>query len=212
MYLAMKRLFVIAACISAGLMSGCRGAGLLPAMPPVVPTATLTASPATVAPGSSATLSWTTAYASTVTINNGIGVVASSGSMAVSPSSTTAYTLTATSVNGTATSVATVTVHANPPTAKLTAAPTSITLGNSATLTWSTTNATSVSIDNGIGTVADSGSTTVSPTSTTTYTLTATGKRWTVTATATVTVLALTADRYALPPILRRSLREILRP
>lgn len=188
MYLAMKRLFVIAACISAGLMSGCRGAGLLPAMPPVVPTATLTASPATVAPGSSATLSWTTAYASTVTINNGIGVVASSGSMPVSPSSTTEYTLTATSVNGTATSAATVTVHANPPTAKLTAAPTSITVGNSSTLTWSTTNATSVSIDNGIGTVADSGSTTVSPATTTTYTLTATGSGGTVTATATVTV------------------------
>ena len=191
MYLAMKRLILVTACIWAGLMSGCRGAGLLPAMSPVVPTASISASPATVAPGSSATLSWTTAYASTVTIDNGIGVVAASGSMAVSPSSTTQYTLTATSVNGTATSVATVTIKAIPPTAKLTAAPTTITVGNSATLTWSTTNATSVSIDNGIGTVAASGSTTVSPTSTTTYTLTATGSSGTVTATATVTVQTL---------------------
>jgi phospholipase C len=190
-YLAMKRLILVTACIWAGLMSGCRGAGLLPAMSPVVPTASISASPATVAPGSSATLSWTTAYASTVTIDNGIGVVAASGSMAVSPSSTTQYTLTATSVNGTATSVATVTIKAIPPTAKLTAAPTTITVGNSATLTWSTTNATSVSIDNGIGTVAASGSTTVSPTSTTTYTLTATGSSGTVTATATVTVQTL---------------------
>ncbi len=188
MYWAMKRLFVVAVCVSAGLMSGCRGAGLLPAQPPVVPTAAITASPATVAPGKSTTLSWTTAYASTVSIDNGIGVVAPSGSLAVSPSSTTEYTLTATSVNGTATSVATVTVKANPATAKLTAAPTTITLGNSATLTWSTTNATSVSIDNGIGTVAASGSTTVSPAATTTYTLTATGSSGTVTATATVTV------------------------
>jgi phospholipase C len=136
-------------------------------------------------------LSWTTAYASTVTINNGIGVVAASGSMAVSPASTTEYTLTATSTNGTATSVATVTVQASPPTAKLTAAPTTITVGNSATLTWSTTNATSVSIDNGIGTVAASGSTTVSPTMTTTYTLTVTGSNGTATATATVTVQGL---------------------
>ena len=191
MYLAMKRLILVIACIWAGLMSGCRGAGLLPTMSPVVPTATISASPATVAPGKSTTLSWTTAYASTVTIDNGIGVVAASGSMAVSPSSTTEYTLTATSVNGTATSVATVTVKANPPTAKLTAAPTTITVGNSATLTWSTTNATSVSIDNGIGTVAASGSTTVSPTTTTTYTLTATGSSGTVTATATVTVQEL---------------------
>ncbi|MGB8478746.1 MAG: alkaline phosphatase family protein [Acidobacteriaceae bacterium] len=187
----MKRLMIVSVCICAGLMSGCRGAALLPAMSPVVPTATLTASPAIVAPGSSATLSWTTAYASTVTISNGIGVVAASGSMAITPSSTTEYTLTATSVNGTATSAATVTVHANPPTAKLTAAPTTIFVGNSATLTWSTTNATSVSIDNGIGTVAASGSTTVSPTTTTTYTLTATGDGGTVTATATVTVQEL---------------------
>lgn len=191
MYLAMKRLLVIAACVSAGFMSGCRGAGLLPAQPPVVPTAAIIASPATVAPGSSAKLSWTTAYASTITIDNGIGVVGASGSMAVSPSSTTQYTLTATSVNGTATSIATVTVKANPPTAKLTAAPTTIKAGNSATLTWSTTNATTVSIDNGIGTVAASGSTTVSPTATTTYTLTATGSSGTVTATATVTVQTL---------------------
>jgi phospholipase C len=200
-YLAMKRLMIVSACICAGLMSGCRGAGLLPAMPPVVPTATLTASPATVAPGSSATLSWTTAYASTVTIDNGVGVVATSGTMSVTPSSTTQYTLTATSVNGTSTSTATVTVHANPPTAKLTAAPTTITIGNSATLTWSTTNATSVSIDNGIGTVAASGSTTVSPTTTTTYTLTATGAGGTVTATATVTVAELmpTAKLTAAP-------------
>jgi phospholipase C len=190
-YLAMKRLMIVTTLVWAGLMSGCRGAGLLPTMAPVVPTATLTASPATVAPGSPATLSWMTAYASTVTIDNGIGVVATSGSIKVSPSSTTQYTLTATSVNGTATSVATVTVHAMPPTAKLTAAPTTITAGNSATLTWSTTNATSVSIDNGIGTVAASGSTTVSPDTTTTYTLTATGSGGTVTATATVTVQEL---------------------
>ncbi len=189
MYLAMKRLMIVTTLVSAGLMSGCRGASLLPAMAPVVPTAALTATPATVAPGSPATLSWTTAYASTVTIDNGIGAVATSGSIKVSPSATTQYTLTATSVNGTASSVATITVQANPPTAKLTAAPATISAGSSATLTWTTTNATSVSIDNGIGTVAASGSTTVNPTTTTTYTLTATGAAGgTITATATVTV------------------------
>lgn len=201
MYLAMKRLILVTVCIGAAFLSGCRGAGLLPAMSPVVPTATISASPATVAPGKSATLSWTTAYASTVSINNGIGIVASSGSMSVAPNATTEYTLTATSTNGTATSVATVTVKASPATAKLSASPTTITVGNSATLTWSTTNATSVSIDNGIGTVAASGSTTVSPTSTTTYTLTATGSNGTATATATVTVQTLmpTASLSASP-------------
>ena len=190
MYLYMKRLLVVFVCIGAGMMmSGCRGAGLLPAQPPVVPTAALTATPEIVTPGSSTTLSWSTAYASTVSISGGIGAVPLSGTMTVSPSATTQYTLTATSVNGTATSAATVTVQANPPTAKLTAAPVTISVGNSSTLTWSTTNATSVTIDNGIGTVAASGSTTVSPSTTTTYTLTATGSSGgTVTATATVTV------------------------
>jgi hypothetical protein len=45
--------------------------------------------------------------------------------------------------------------------------------GQSAILAWSTAQATSVTIDNGIGTVPVSGSFTVSPTVTTTYTLTA---------------------------------------
>lgn len=43
------------------------------------------------------------------------------------------------------------------------------------TLTWTSSNATSCSIDNGIGTVATNGSVTVAPTSTTTYILTCTG-------------------------------------
>jgi len=74
------------------------------------------------------------------------------------------------------------------PTATLSANPTTISSGGTSTLTWSTTNATSVSIDQGIGTVAASGSMNVSPTQTTTYTLTATGSGATASATATVTV------------------------
>jgi hypothetical protein len=52
----------------------------------------------------------------------------------------------------------------------------SIDLGQTATLTWTTNNASTAAITPGIGTVATSGSTTVSPTSTTTYTLTASAK------------------------------------
>ena len=157
------------------VLSGCRGAGLLPAQPPVVPTAAITASPATVAPGSTATLSWTTAYASTVTIDNGIGVVAAQDRWRSLLHPLRQYTLTATSTTALPPPPRLLLCTQIPPTAKLTAAPTTITAGNSATLTWSTTNTTSVSIDNGIGTVAASGSTTVSPTTTTTYTLTANG-------------------------------------
>jgi len=68
------------------------------------------------------------------------------------------------------------------------ASPSSITTGQSATLSWSTSNATAVSIDNGVGSQSPSGSVTVSPPQTTVYTLTATGPAGSVTAQTTVTV------------------------
>jgi hypothetical protein len=52
----------------------------------------------------------------------------------------------------------------------------SIEEGETTTLTWNTTNASSVIISPGVGSVAASGSTTVTPTTTTTYTLTANGE------------------------------------
>ncbi len=74
------------------------------------------------------------------------------------------------------------------PTANLAGVPATVVAGNPATLTWTTVNATSVSIEPGIGTVAASGSTTVTPSSTTQYTLTATGSSGSATSTATITV------------------------
>ena len=78
------------------------------------------------------------------------------------------------------------------PTATLTAAPSSVPAGQAAVLSWSTTNATSVSINQGVGAVAVSGTRSVSPAATTTYTLTATNSAGSVTATAAVTVTAPT--------------------
>jgi hypothetical protein len=68
------------------------------------------------------------------------------------------------------------------------AAPTSILAGQSATLSWSTSDATTVTIDNGLGTQPVSGSVTVSPASTTIYTLTATGPAGSVSARTVVIV------------------------
>jgi peptidoglycan-associated lipoprotein len=68
------------------------------------------------------------------------------------------------------------------------AEPSSIERGQSSTLNWTVTGATSVSIDNGIGTVQASGSRRVFPGASTTYTLTATGPGGAKTATATVNV------------------------
>ncbi len=75
---------------------------------------------------------------------------------------------------------------AKAPTATLSANPTSIQRGQSATLTWSTENATDVALDG--NKVDPSGSQTVSPTETTTYHLTAKGPGGTQEATAQVSV------------------------
>lgn len=66
--------------------------------------------------------------------------------------------------------------------------PTTITVGESSVLSWSITDANSVTIDNGIGSVTFTGNTMVNPVVTTTYTLTATNSTGSVTALITVTV------------------------
>ena len=268
--------------------------------PTPLPKATFAASPTTIERGQSATLSWTTTDATSVSIEQDIGqdigVVSpvASGSRSVSPTSTTTYTLTVTSAGGTLTltpkPTVTVTVTEPPsgsisaspnpctipsgkstcttalswdsqntssvqvwvshngaaktnvatsgsgthtkdaswiqaapdhtytfylydyssesrgallgsvtvtgkkttllPTATFSASPTTIERGQSATLSWTTTNANSVTINQSIGSVIPvaRGSRSVSPTSTTTYTLTATGEGGTLTPKPTVTV------------------------
>ena len=118
--------------------------------------------------------------------------MAVSGTRTVSPTATITYTLTATGATGPVTATATVTVTNPPvsPTATLSVSPATITAGQAATLTWSTSNATAVSLNQGIGAVALSGTRTVSPTATATYALTATNATGAVMATATVTLAA----------------------
>src|SRR4051794_36864970 len=78
-----------------------------------------------------------------------------------------------------------------PTVAQFTAEPTSIERGQSATLRWEVSgNVTSVSIDNAIGTVQNSGNRRVFPTDSTTYTLSATGPGGSTTGTVTVSVTA----------------------
>src|ERR1700689_1485763 len=73
------------------------------------------------------------------------------------------------------------------PTASLSANPSSIQTGQSASLTWQTSNATDVSID-GIGAVQANGSQSVSPTDSTTYHLGAKGAGGTQEASPRITV------------------------
>jgi peptidoglycan-associated lipoprotein len=76
------------------------------------------------------------------------------------------------------------------PTVTLTAEPSTVEKSQSVTLSWTSQNATDLSLDQGVGKVQAQGSTTVTPQDSTTYTLTATGPGGTQTATARVTVTA----------------------
>ena len=78
------------------------------------------------------------------------------------------------------------------PTASISVNPSSIQAGQSASLTWQTSNATDVSID-GIGAVQANGSQSVTPSDSTTYHLTAKGAGGTQEATARLTVTAAPA-------------------
>jgi peptidoglycan-associated lipoprotein len=78
-------------------------------------------------------------------------------------------------------------VPAVAPTAHLTAAPTTVSAGDEVVLTWTTTNATSASID-GIGDVPTSGTQSVNPSTSTSYHLVAKGAGGTADATVRVTV------------------------
>lgn len=90
------------------------------------------------------------------------------------------------------------------------AEPSSIERGQSSTLRWSVTDATNISIDNGIGTVQATGSRRVFPSDSTTYTLTATGAGGTKTATATVNVTAPPPPPPPPPPAAKPDLEQML--
>ena len=74
------------------------------------------------------------------------------------------------------------------PVVNFSASPSSIEKGESSTLTWSTTGATNVTIEPGIGDVSTGGNRSVSPNATTTYTLAAKGEGGITTATAQISV------------------------
>jgi len=86
-----------------------------PPPPPAAPTVTLTAEPSTVEKGRSVTLSWTSANATDMDLQPGLGKVQATGSTNVTPADSTTYTLTVTGPGGTDTATARVTVTIPPP-------------------------------------------------------------------------------------------------
>jgi hypothetical protein len=113
----------------------------------------------------------------------------------VSPLSTTTFTLTASNATGSITATALVLVSGIPPSTGLpvinyfTATPQVISGGSGSTfLRWNVSNATSVSIDNGIGPVSSSGTMLITLSSSTNLTLTAYNSYGTVYQTLPITV------------------------
>lgn len=167
---------------------GCGGGSMSAQNNSAQPAITLAAQPSTVPSGTSTTLTWKASNATSVSIS-GLGTFPATGSVKVTPTATTTYTATATGPGGTSitTTVVNVTTSGPQPTITLSAQPNSVLPGTPTVLTWTTSNATSVTIA-GVGTFPPSGSVQVSPTSTSTYTASATGPGGTTPSSTTVTV------------------------
>ncbi|HUP04458.1 MAG TPA: peptidoglycan-associated lipoprotein Pal [Bryobacteraceae bacterium] len=88
-----------------------------PPPPPAAPSiVSFSADPSSIQRGQSSNLSWSVSGQTTsISINQGVGVVAASGSQRVMPNESTTYTLTATGPGGSVNRTATVTVTVPPP-------------------------------------------------------------------------------------------------
>ncbi len=194
----MKRLVPLLLLLIVFIVSCYPGAPIsigIPGQQPVINS--FNSSPQSIAVGESSTLSWSITGATSVNIDQGIGNVALTGTRIVSPTVTTIYTLTATNSAGSVTATSQIIVGGGaspPPTPTpipvpvpvptpiptpgylpvinyFTANPPVISAGGTATLSWNVSDATSITIDNGVGSVGIAGTTPVSPASSTIYTL-----------------------------------------
>jgi len=138
--------------------------------------------------GEALTYQWVQIAGPTVTITNATSAIATFTGAAGQAYS---FRLTVKNTDNLSASATTSVNVASPSPLQITlfsATPAAILPGQSSTLTWSVQNSTSVTITPGVGSVAASGSTAVSPLTTTTYTLQASGPGGTIQATVTVQV------------------------
>lgn len=99
---------------------------------------------------------------------------------------------------------------AKPVISSFTVDPSTIERGQSATLRWSSQNATTATIDNGIGSVQPNGSRQVSPSATTTYRLTVTGPGGDASQTVTLRVTEPAPPPPPPPPAPKQNIRELV--
>jgi len=157
------------------------------------------ATPSVINQGEVTYLSWSVSNADSVSIDNGIGSVALTGEIPVSPNNTTFYTLTATNFAGEASARTQIMVQGEPTTQPATPTGTPptivtfyadrlmITPGEHVTLSWDVVDATDVTFED-VGQVSAKDTITLSPDSTTTYVITATNSAGQAAAGITVVV------------------------
>ena len=169
--------------------------------PPPAPTVTLTANPTSIMVNRATNLTWSSTNATSCTDSgawSGNYAPAGTTSEFETTPGTPAFTITCTGPGGTATATATVTVTAAvaAPTVTIAVNPTSVTVGDTSTLTWSSTNATACTASGAwTGTQAASGTASEKPTAagSQVFTLTCTGAGGSANASATLTVTAAAA-------------------
>ena len=127
--------------------------------------------------GDKVTLTWRTTGSDNVRIDNGVGSVSDDGDKQVAVHGNTDYTLTARNGSDSVTCHVNVTVekknNKNVRCDSFTVSDSNVDDGDKVTLKWKTTDADSVRIDNGVGSVADDGEERVTINDDTTFTLTA---------------------------------------
>jgi phospholipase C len=174
-------------------LTGCGSQAISQPGPPGQVSLTFSASSNSISSGQSVTLSWQATNATSVMITATAGGTSrtvvntsqASGSVTDSPAQTTVYSAVATGASGSSSAPQSVTVNVaqpvQPQITSFTASPTSVNAGQTATISWATTNATAVSIsppvfnpEDGI-TLPTSGTANPPVNSTTTFTITATG-------------------------------------
>lgn len=167
-----------------------------PPATPAAPTVTLSASPATVAPGGVSVLTWSSSNSSACTATGGwSGAKATAGTQPTPAlGSGTSFTLSCTGAGGSATTTAAVAVASSPtaPTLVLSASSASVARGSATQLQWSTTGATSCTAAGGwTGPRGPSGSETSALLTTgTTFSLSCTGAGGTISREVSIAVIA----------------------
>jgi hypothetical protein len=165
------------------------------------------ADPNKITQGTKTTLYWQVTGASSVSINQGIGLVGFKGNMQVAPGSTVTYTLSASNAYGDTTAAVQVSVtekaveikHTTfnlPVVSVFSIQPSNIMIGDSAVMTWDVQNSFDVAIDPGFSIIPPKGSREISPVIPTTYTITATNGDGSIIAATTLTVSSTKPDMY----------------